>query len=52
MAKHIYKVASPDLAKKGSNHYQEKYQQQVAYKDQKGINCKKYGYNTAYIVHN
>lgn len=52
MAEHIYKVASSVLAKKRSNHYQEKYEQQVAYKDQKGINCKKYGYKSPYIIHN
>jgi len=42
MTKFIYKVTSPDLAKKGSNNHQEKYQQQKADEDQKGINRKKY----------
>lgn len=42
MTEFIYKVAAPDLAKKGSYNHQEKYQQQKAYKDQNGINRKKY----------
>ena len=38
----IYKIATPDFAKKRSDNHQKKYEQQKAYKDQKGINCKKY----------
>ncbi len=51
MTKLIYEVTSDDLAKKGGDNYGYKYQQQEAHKDQKGINRKKNGYKTSYIVY-
>lgn len=41
MTKPVNEVSSPDFTKKRSNYHQREYQQQKAYKDQRGVNGEK-----------